>query len=250
MISSARIRVRGWYFRRILGILPLLAAVFISAPWLFGQLQQKPVKRVLRHERDVETGMLWQRSPVWRAGRLVGVMGEQVSAPVIYTVDRDGRRDEILFTLEEAARITIHNVTASPTGEIASVGYAVTDDLRNSTFLVRIAADRKSQVITRTWPYAPKAVTFASDGTLWTIGNLFNEDMTRDVAYHVLRRFDPSGRVLSTKTLRIRGTSDGDAASYFYAFGDRVGWLTIAGEYIEFALDGAEIALRRTAGNR
>ena len=82
-------------------------------------------------------------------------------------------------------------------------------------------------------------MTFASDGTIWTIAFVSEG---HNLEYHVLRRFDPSGRVLSTKTLQSRSQDLSDNASYLCSFRDGVGWLTLAGEYIEFALDGTEIA--------
>jgi len=218
------------------------AGVTLSMSLLFGQSLEKKPKRHLAYEREVETASTWTTFPVWRGEMLLWVDHNESRAPIICTMGRDGRRDETLFTVEGAARITVHQITASPTGEFALVAYAVTDDLRGSTFLARIAPDRKSQLITRTWPYAPTVVTFAPDGNVWTIGHVYAEDMSRDLAYHVLRRFDSSGRVLSSRTLRIKGAGDGESLSFFVGFRDRVGWLTRSREYLEFALDGSEIA--------
>jgi hypothetical protein len=70
---------------------------------------------------------------------------------------------------------------------------------------------------------------------------LKDEEKTREIAYHVLRRFDPSGKLLGSTTLNVRGNTS-DETSYLRSSPDRVGWFTRGGEYIEFSLDGSEMA--------
>ncbi|MDX2152650.1 MAG: hypothetical protein SFV54_18055 [Bryobacteraceae bacterium] len=235
-----------FFSRRLRNVLTAAIVVHVAAtaltPCLWAQqalTQQAKYKLVL--DRELDTGLAWQRSPVWRNGMLVGILGTDVQAPTIYTIDRDGRREEFLFTLEEAVRITIAQVSVSRSGELAAVGFATTNDLRGATFVARISPDRKSQIVTRTWPYIPGTVEFASDGTIWTIGHVTNNDRTRDLEFDVLRRFDSTGRLLSTKTVHLRRRRPGTTSSFFQAVRDRVAWFTLSGEYIEFDLGGAEI---------
>lgn len=83
-------------------------------------------------------------------------------------------------------------------------------------------------------------LTFAPDGTLWTLGHLKNEDDTREIQKNVLRRFDASGKLISSSNLAVNGRHGPDA-SYLRASRDRVGWFAASNEYFEFALDGSEI---------
>jgi hypothetical protein len=205
-------------------------------------LSGQAARRTFTFERDVQTSSVWREIPRWDGAQLIGYEHNESAGPIVYTIDRDGRRDEFLFTFEGAARITIFNVAGSPDGEIAIVGSAYTNDGRFTTFLARVGSDRKRQLITRTWPYVPKAVTFDPGGTLWTIGSSKNEDNTQEIPGHFMRHFDRAGKVVGSSSVRLRGpASGGEVASLLRESRDRLGWLTQNGEYIEFSLDGAEI---------
>jgi len=227
--------VRGWQSTAMLRLTGLVLSV---ATVLNGQA----ARRTFTFERDVQTSSVWREIPRWDGAQLVGYEHNDSAGPIVYTIDREGRRDEFLFTFEGAARIRIYKIAGSPDGEIAIVGSAYTNDSRFTTFLARVAADRKSQAITRTWPYVPNVVAFAPDGTLWTIGNLKNEENTRDIPGHFMRHFDRAGKVVGSSSVRVRGPeSGGEEISILRASQDRLGWLTEDGEYIEFSLDGAEM---------
>jgi len=219
----------------------VLATVSLNAQVAPKQVDQTASKHAFTHERDVETAFQWPYVPRWDGAFLVGLMSNHSNGPVIVTIDRDGRRDETLFTLQDAGHINLFDMAASSNGEIATIGDALGGE-RGTTFVARISSDRKNQVVTRVWPYCPMVMTFAPDGTIWTIGHLKDEENTREVAYHVLRRFDPSGKLLGSTILSVKGDTS-DQASYLRASKDRVGWYcTRGGEYVEFSLDGTEIA--------
>ncbi len=168
---------------RYVGCFPLVySAVFC----LTGQVNEGREKRTFTHEREVETAFVWETPPRWEGGKLVGYLHNHSSGPIIYTMDRDGTRDETLFTLKDGALIHVSDLAGSPNGEIAIVASALTSDTGGTTFLARISAEREHQTITRTWPYCPKVVTFAADGNIWTIGNMKSEDGTQDLARNVL----------------------------------------------------------------
>ena len=199
-------------------------------------------KRTFTVEADIETSDVWREFPRWNAGQLVGVHSNRSDAPVIYTVDRDGRRDEYLFTISDAKGIHINDVAITPDGEIGLVGGAYGVEGRYTTFVARIAPDRKSQTVTRTWPYCPIVVTIAADGSIWTIGRLKNEEGTEDLAEAVLRTYGEKGTALQSGRINIqRPLRRTIEVSYLFSSRDRVGWLTTGGEYIEFSLDGKEI---------
>lgn len=221
------------FFVRLSGI------VLLATACLSGQSIRLPVKRAFAHDRDLETSFRWLSRPKWNGAQLVGYDNNHSSGPIVYTIDRDGRRVETLFTLQDGALINIYDIAASKDGEIAIVASAFTADKRGSTFMARIASDRTSQVITRTWPCVPVVLTFAADGSVWTIGHLKDENGA-DVARNVLRRFDSTGKMIATKTLQVRAWQTGQT-SFMSASKDRVGWFTRAGEYLEFSLDGLEI---------
>jgi hypothetical protein len=212
----------------------VLAASILCVP-----AQNAQSKRGLVSDHEIQTSSLRGSVPRWAARLLVGYEDDHTAAPVLYTVDRDGKREEILFTFPDASVINISDVAASADGELAIIGGAETRDGRGATFIARIAPDHKRQVITRVWPYCPGAVTFAPDGTVWTIGHLKDEANTREIANHVLRRFDPSGRMLSSTVVDDKAWQT-DEISQLRASRDRVGWFTRDMQYIEFSLDGSE----------
>ncbi len=219
----------------------LLLAVALVSDGQIPTTKKAPI-RTLTFDNDVQTAKTWQYYPRWEGGRLVGYENNFTAGPILYTVDRTGRHEDTQFVLEGAASIIVLQVAASAKNEIAVVGDAVTSDLRGSTFLARLQPGGRSQIVTRTFPYAPKAVVFAPDDTIWTIGNQFTEDKSRDVAYHVLRRFDCNGKELSSRILNLPPGGTTDNVSYLGAAHDRIGWFTTSGLYIEFALDGKELA--------
>jgi hypothetical protein len=106
--------------------------------------------------------------------------------------------------------------------------------------VARIAPDRQHQTVTRTWPYCPMVVTFGADGNIWTVRHLKNDGNTTILEYNVLRRFDPSGRMLSTTPLQVQGERTQET-SLLRSSRDRVAWLTRDRGYIELSLDGSEI---------
>src|SRR5579864_1735062 len=106
----------------------LLATGLLTAFCLEGQTAEKQAKRTFTHERDVETAFLWHEVPRWDGEFLVGYINNQSSGPVIFTIDRDGRREETLFTLKDAGWIDLTDAATSPSGEIAVVGSALGGD--------------------------------------------------------------------------------------------------------------------------
>src|SRR5579859_2658265 len=98
--------------RRLFGI------AWLAASCLHGQVAPEQPKRTFTHERDVQTYSVFQEEPRWDGGFLVGVTGNHSNGPVIYTIDREGRKEETLFALKDAALIHVIDVAASSRGEI------------------------------------------------------------------------------------------------------------------------------------
>jgi hypothetical protein len=141
-----------WYVLMMSLCLPrltlcLLGIVSLAALCLRGQGIDTKIKRTFAFDRDVQTSSVWRTIPRWDGAMLVGYDGNDSAGPIIYTIDRDGSRDELLFTFRDAALISINQVAGSREGEIAVVGSGYTNDSRLTTFLGRISPDRKTQTI-------------------------------------------------------------------------------------------------------
>jgi len=218
------------------GIAAIGTALLANSP-LFGQLA---AGRTFTHERDIQTYYEWRTVPRWDNGHLVLLDSFRSKGPTIFTFDSDGRQDQTLFTFKDAALITVSDIAKAKDGELGVVGSAVTADTRGTCFVARIGADQTSQIVTRTWPYCSLVLTFAPDGNIWTMGHLKDEENTREIQKNVLRRFDASGKLISSSNLTVNGRLGPDN-SYLRASLDRVIWFASSNEYFEFALDGSEI---------
>lgn len=179
----------------------------------------------------------------WSYGRLLGYDYNRSAQPVICVHDWNGKGERVPFGIPGASRIRLAWAAMAPDGGFALIGTAYMEDGAAGTFVARVSSDRKQQVVTRVWPYCPERIVIAPDGVLWTLGWVLNEAGYRSES-NVLRRFDGSGKVLSSAAIRAEGAFTPDDAvqvSSLCATPNRIGWLTNANEYIEFALDGREI---------
>ncbi len=197
------------------------------------------------HERDIVT-QFGRVVPEWGASTLVGIDFNSSKTPMLYAVDREGRRDEIWLDLPGAETIYAHFATGGPEGAIVVVGFAESSDSRRGAFLTWISPDRKRRTVMQLDPYFADRVTVAGDGTIWTVGGLREAQRAEVTKMNILRRYDTSGKELASYHVRARArpatTPDATSTSYLMASRDRVGWFTNGGEYIEFSLDGREIA--------
>jgi hypothetical protein len=169
-------------------------------------------------------------------------------APMIVRIGRNGHVERINFKIPEGRHITVLGLAGATDGRIAVIGSVLSNDGGGTTFLALIASDRQSQTVVRLWPYVANVVTFAPDGTVWTIGRVRNGEWV--VADNVLKRFDSSGVLINTTQLftgedeKLKGfplpppTTDMATLSCLRASKDRVGWLMKDKNYIEFFPDG------------
>jgi hypothetical protein len=186
--------------------------------------------------------------PTWTSQGLFGAEFELTpsDAPVLWRIGKDGNRENIVFSFAGGRRITILGVACAMDGRLAVIGFSYDADGRPVHFLSFIAKDHITKTITRLSPYVPSALTVAPDGVVWTAG--WVQGSEGDVKQpNVLKRFDPSGKLLSTSPLQVRGIagqSRGDvtAWSILRTSKDRVAWLTVANQYLEFGLDGSELS--------
>jgi hypothetical protein len=183
--------------------------------------------------------------PRWSGSRLVGCDQCQSAAPILWAVDRQGRREEIVLTVPGSSFVSAWSVASGSDGSVAVAGDAVSGDSRMAEFIAWISPDRKRQVLTRVWPFHPYEVAVAPDGTIWAVGPVLHEHSSVYLHANVLRHYEPNGRLLETASVRgtqkhngIARVSDGSA---LMVSNDRVGWLTTACEYIEFSFTAVEL---------
>ena len=181
----------------------------------------------------------------WSGKVLIGVEENHSKGPLIFVIDRDGRRDQFSFSLPNAETIYVHGLDINSTGRVAIVGGAVSGDARAGSFLALVAHDRKSQSVIRTWPYVPWEVAFVPDGSLWAVGYTFHDTEDRVVKPNVLAHFDSDGKLLESFPVQAKSEFAGHSGALQYSFlrasSDRMGWFTNGLEYIEFSFDGKEI---------
>jgi len=228
------------WLKRFFSTLASVASYVSFVGATFAQTPTQPAQRLFVREPDLETHFVSSEHPRWEGAQLLGYSGRLSNSPHIYSISRTGKLEKTTLKLSDAARINIVDIAGSLAGEVAVVGSAYTNDERSTTFLARMSADLSKQTVTRLWPFCAVAVAFSPDGTLWAVGHLKDEANTRILSKHVLRRFDTSGRLVSSAVLQVRG-DEIEANSFLRSSSDRVGWLTRDGQYIKFGLDGREM---------
>jgi hypothetical protein len=197
------------------------------------------------HERDVDGRFpLGVDAPRWNGRTLIGYELDGTAAPLIYSVDRDGNREEFLLQLPGIHRMSIRGIAGGDDGAIAVSGGGYSSDAQLATWFVWVSPDRKTQIVTRIWPYVAEKIALAADGTIWTAGFLKDDENTKALISNQFRHFDMSGKQLAAFVVKTRPGylhSDGTSYSWLGASSDRIAWLSNSNEYIEIALDGTEI---------
>jgi hypothetical protein len=182
--------------------------------------------------------------PRWTNNLLTGC-DHCEGAPIIYTTDRRGYRETVAVEIPGAGFTTVRDVASGVDGSLAAVGLAISGDSRMGTFLDWVSPDRTQQVITRFWPYSANVVTVAPDGTIWTVGEIMNDNY-RVVYPNVLRHYASSGQLLASTVVSrpraaVTGTYKLSETSTLMASNDRIGWMTTACQYFEYSFDGVEL---------
>jgi hypothetical protein len=180
--------------------------------------------------------------PVWSGYGLIGVRMNRTSKPTVWVSSSSGIED-IQFSIPGGEQLIIWSVAASQDHTITIGGLAVGTESRGSGFIGVIPPDRGKKLIVRTAPYFPLAITVAPDGVIWSVG--WDDEGGRR-AYNVVKRFSQSGILLSSKNMLVSAVPSGpdpdvSDSSHLHCSSDRVGWLTRAGQYLEFSFDGKEI---------
>ncbi|HNY41399.1 MAG TPA: hypothetical protein PKJ41_13445 [Bryobacteraceae bacterium] len=187
---------------------------------------------------------------MWCDGAILQVDDNPSDAPLIRRFGRNGELERIDFTIPGGKHIDIFAVACAADGSLAVGGQALSNDGGGLSFLVKFGGNREQKSVAQLWPYVPRAVTIAPDGSIWTIG--CTNDETIPLEINVLKRFGRDLQLRATTNLRARGRlisgdhpariRDASEHSVLRASKDRIGWLTNAFEYIEFSPDGQETA--------
>ncbi len=181
----------------------------------------------------------------WTGNHLAGCDYCASNHPLVWVVDRQGNRVSVALEIPDAGYVGVRDVASGQDGSLTTVGLAMSADSRMATFIGWISPDATRQVVTRVWPYDPEVVAVSADGTIWTVGAMLNDNHT--VVYpNVLRHYTPSGQLLaSTIVSGVRKNSGGlynvSSTSALMASDDRVGWLTMTCQYIEFSLEAVQL---------
>jgi hypothetical protein len=218
--------------------------LLLAAGLLAGQTSGQ--RRLVVAADDIRSQSPADHLPRWTGGRLAGCDQCQSGAPILWTVDGQGNRDDTSLQVPQADRVGVRDVASGRDGALAAVGWAISADSRLASFVAWISPDRARQVLTEVGAYAPYAVTVAPDGTIWTIGATLDSGMRRQVDPNVLRHYSPSGQLLATTAISGTRRSDGGVAnvaqsSTLMASDDRIGWFTLACEYVEFSFSAVEL---------
>ena len=95
--------------------------------------------------------------------------------------------------------IRIGGAAASKDGRVAIDATATTDDGKTAHLIAWFDSKGTLQKIVRTTPFASHQIAFDTDGRLWAVGNLYNEQGGRDIPPHdVVRQYDVDGLLLRT----------------------------------------------------
>lgn len=192
---------------------------------------------------------------VWTGGVFVFVQDRFSATPTLRFFDRNGNQmSQFTFSIPEAILINLydHSVALGLDGSLAIVGTAYTNDSMGGMFVAWVSADRQEQVIVRTSPFFPRAVTMASDGTIWVAGYEPKPHRDYDYSQCLIRRYDRAGKLIgSFVPWSTLGTSPRPVPvvhSLLLPLKDHVGWYSPdSNTYVEFSLDGSVVKRFKSA---
>jgi len=216
------------------------------AAGLLAQAVSGPVSAQPVFQREGEFSVDAISQPRWLGKFLVDVRDRESKSPLFEVTDSNGNKERVSFELPDTAFIQALRYNAGADGSIVAIGIALSGKNGGASFLAWIPPDRKSQTVIQTAPFVPEAVAVAADGSIWSVGTLFDDDKRRTIADNVIQRYATSGKLLfsvAVPGVNFPSETPGDATqnSTLQASKDRVGWFTSANQYLEFSLDGKEI---------
>jgi hypothetical protein len=177
----------------------------------------------------------------WK-GDSLSFVPEHGKSPTIRLMNRQGREEPpIAFALPGATDFWLEDAARSLDGGTVVVGSASFSGSEQRGFLTLIPASGRWSTV-QLQPYHPYRVSFASDGTIWTLGANDNNDKGA-----LVRQFDSGGKLISSHVpmnavSKLPGFDFVDVymESLFATAQGRVGWYAPrTGRYFELSSDGA-----------
>ncbi len=187
------------------------------------------------------------------------------SGPYFFTMNTEGDLiAKARLDMPDDAHYFIEDYDRRGDGTIVVAAVPDFDDV--SPFLAWIAPDGKTERLKRTAPYHPRELTFAQDGTVWTLGYEMIDRQLKDPRLDpkagVLRQFDRGGKTIAValpqedflKTKEIGRLEFGRLV----AVRGRLGWYSSVGgdsRYVEIPTDKIEMHVfpgvpRELSGNK
>jgi len=203
----------------------------------------------LNHEAKIGYDFGGMRVPRWSGGALVNFVSNQTAAPTLLSFDDQGRQlQAIVFTIPDAEMIDLDDIARSPDGSLAVCGKAFDHSGPGAGFIAVTSPTGDQATTVRLYPYYPTGITFASDGTIWTLGLEIVNGTEKNPGVNpedgVIRNFDRTGKLLRWYVPRSSISSPILVHNgYIASSNGRVGWYTgpVGGpgsEYYEIHSDG------------
>jgi hypothetical protein len=138
--------------------------------------------------------------PEWSGGALMAVASNRTPAPAIVLFDSDGRQlPALVLKIPDAETVDVASFARGADGTVAICGNLYDHVGRGSGFLELFSASGEDLGLTRLYPYSPRRVAVASDGTVWTTGlEVTDAKETTPPGGGVLRHFDRHGQLLGS----------------------------------------------------
>lgn len=161
----------------------LIAAVLSIAPSATAQQMSTPIRQVTDKEANE---MLPGRMPKWEQGYLVAWRMESYPSDTnenVAVYDRDGKLvGKTRIWVPDASFLHIEDAAVRKDGNVAAVGWAMTNSGTIAGFLADVAVTRNSGRIIQTAPFEGMAVGFGPDGTIWVLGKVVGPGRGREPA--------------------------------------------------------------------
>jgi hypothetical protein len=241
--------------RHCVALLFLVFVYFAGASGSFGQVK---TTSALAHvgSMKIPFAMPGNAFALWQRGSFVYVTGRFSASPVFQFLDRDGHvTSTFTFSIPKASLINLYDnsVALGQDGSLAITGTAYLDDSREGMFLAWVSPDRREQTIIRISPFFPKAVTLASDGTIWLAGDETKPNhQAQDYTQHLLRHYDKTGKLLGSFLTWADFQTDSPyiaptLGSTLLPLEDGIGWYSFRSKsYVELSSDGSVVRRLKT----
>jgi hypothetical protein len=242
--SYRPVRWTAAHFVRV-GLCLGISAPLILAGAGFSQLANTKIT----HQNDPPNHL-----PVFQADAFLRLKANLTGSPTIEALDLQGNMLGSASVLIPDAHVTgVNAFSRGADGTIVAGGWCESADGKIASFIDVIASGGGAPQIIRTNPYGVEKLVVATDGTIWTVGNVLHrasDPPDSDPKGGTVRHFDRSGKLLESffpytaldDRLRVMmGTLD--------ASRDRVGWISTGdpqpgkgrmGAYVEFTSAGVQ----------